>query len=195
MNKNKFPEIEFLKAKVEAKWNHRVSTPKDFELLSEEISSKSKDGISASTLKRIWGYDTYNSSPSVRLLDVLAQYAGFQSFRSFQNFLKKDAATSGFFTTEFIESGELNAGEHILLGWNPNRVVELEYLGENRYRVVSNQNSKLRENDVFEMASFIVGYPLYISHIERGGEKTSIYAAGVKDGLILVQKVQENQPR
>ena len=74
------------------------------------------------------------------------------------------------------------------MGWNPNRLVELEYLGYNRYKVISSQKSKLRENDIFESSAFIKGYPLYISGIERNGEKTSMYAAGIKDGLTIVKK-------
>ena len=60
---------------------------------------------------------------------------------------------------------------------------------------MSNKNSKLREKDEFAVYAFIQGYPMYISHIEREGEKTSMYAAGVKDGLTVVQKVQGSRPR
>lgn len=196
MENIKFPEIQFLKARIEAKWGGRLETPKDFELLAEEIFSKSKGAISTSTLKRVWGYDKSKSATSLRMLDILAGYVGFSSFRSFQNSLKKNSAfSSSFLTTSYIESCELKKGEHIILGWNPNRLVELEYLGKDRYRVVSNKNSKLREKDEFAVSAFIQGYPMYISHIERDGEKTSMYAAGVKDGLTVVQKVQGSQPR
>ncbi|MBR4802057.1 MAG: hypothetical protein IK041_04530 [Bacteroidales bacterium] len=191
MDNKKFPELSFLLESVAKKWNKRIATPKDFELLSEEISSKSSESISASTLKRIWGYDNYKSSPSIRMLDVLAKYAGSDSFRSFCNGLKKNPAfVSGFLTTGYIESSELEKGNHIQVGWNPNRLVELEFLGDSRYKVVSNCNSKLREGDEFELSAFIQGFPMYISHILRNGEKTSMYAAGIKDGLTLVQRLQ-----
>lgn len=197
MDRKKFPELSLLLESVEKKWKKRISTPKDFELLSEEISSKSSEGISASTLKRIWGYDAYKSSPSIRMLDILAKYSGADSFRSFCNALKKNPAfVSGFLTaTGFIESSELEKGDRIQIGWKPNRLVELEYLGINSYKVISNSNSKLREGDEFELSAFIQGFPLYISHILRNGEQTSMYAAGIKDGLTLVQKVQGIQPR
>lgn len=188
MNTEKFPEIEFLKTRIEAICERRIATPKDFEYLSDEIFQKTKNSISSSTLKRIWGYDTYNSSPTIRSLDILAYYLGYHSFRSFQNSLKKEASYSGFFTTEYIDSQELKKGERLVLGWSPNRLVELEYLGYNRYKVISSQKSKLRENDIFESSAFIKGYPLYISGIERNGEKTSMYAAGIKDGLTIVKK-------
>ncbi len=188
MNTEKFPEIEFLKTRIEAVCERRIATPKDFEYLSDEIFQKTKKNISASTLKRIWGYDSYNSSPTIRSLDILACYAGYKNLRSFQNSLKKEASYSGFFTTEYIDSQELKEGEHVVLGWNPNRLVELEYLGHDRYIVISSQNSKLKENDMFESSAFIKGYPLYISGIERNGLKTSSYVAGIEDGLTIVRK-------
>ncbi len=195
MNNIKFPEIEFLKAKVEAKWKQRLATPKDFELLSESIEAAVKAKISPSTLRRIWGYDNYKSDPTEGKRDILARYVGYDNFRSFAEYLKTDKTfTSGFLSTDFVESGELESGDHVLLGWNPNRVVELEYLGSNRYRVLSNRNSKLQEGDEFQSVSFIKGYPLYISHIEREGAKTSMYAAGVKDGLTLVRRISGSRP-
>ena len=68
--------------------------------------------------------------------------------------------------------------------------MELEYLGSNRYRVVKNQNSKMREGDEFEASSFIQGFPMYVSHIERDGDETSMYVAGFQDGLTLVERVK-----
>ncbi len=197
MDRKKFPELAFLLEKVEGRFNKRLATPKDFELLADEIefASSPKAKISASTLRRIWGYDSYESNPTISKLDILALYAGYENFRRFAEYLKTDKTfTSGFLSTDFVESGELESGDHVLLGWNPNRVVELEYLGSNRYRVLSNRNSKLQEGDEFQSVSFIKGYPLYISHIEREGAKTSMYAAGVKDGLTLVRRISGSRP-
>ncbi len=193
MDRKKFPELAFLLEKVEGRFNKRLATPKDFELLADEIefASSPKAKISASTLRRIWGYDSYESNPTISKLDILARYAGYENFRRFTDMLKSDKSfTSGFLTTSFVESGELEAGEHLLLGWNPNRLVELEYLGSNRYRVVKNQNSKMREGDEFEASSFIQGFPMYVSHIERDGDETSMYVAGFQDGLTLVERVK-----
>ena len=55
--------------------------------------------------------------------------------------------------------------------------------------VVEACNSKLRANDRFETACFIVGKPLYIDRLIRGKEAPTSYAAGTKNGLVSVRKI------
>jgi len=79
-------------------------------------------------------------------------------------------------------------GDTITLGWNPNRLVKMRYLGEDAYEVVSNVNSKLRVGDRFHLIAAIVGYPLYLSDIIRDGESLPLYVAGFDDGITLAMK-------
>jgi len=60
-------------------------TNQDFELLAEEIFSKTGTNLSLTTLKRIWGKVDYQSQPSMSTLNVLAQYLGYAHWRAFQN--------------------------------------------------------------------------------------------------------------
>jgi len=74
-------------------WGDSASWPsKDFEKLNILIQEKTKISLSASTLRRVWGKVDYNNQPSVTTLDTLAQFAGYESWRSF-GFIKQD--TSG----------------------------------------------------------------------------------------------------
>lgn len=59
-------------------------TSKDFEELSLLIQEKTKQTISEVTLKRIWGYVTYNSRPSLTSLTTLAAFLGHPSWRAFK---------------------------------------------------------------------------------------------------------------
>jgi hypothetical protein len=56
---------------------------KDFEILNELILEKTKVSLSASTLRRLWGRVEYNHLPSTTTLDILARFAGFESWRAF----------------------------------------------------------------------------------------------------------------
>ncbi|MTI32628.1 hypothetical protein [Xanthovirga aplysinae] len=55
----------------------------DFEMLSERIFEETKVKLSSSTLKRVWGKIRYDSTPNLSTLNVLAQFAGYQDWRTF----------------------------------------------------------------------------------------------------------------
>ncbi len=60
-------------------------TTKDFKHLSEKIQKDTKVTLSVATLKRIWGKISYSSKPTITTLDALAQFIGFENWRSFEN--------------------------------------------------------------------------------------------------------------
>ena len=158
--------------------------------MSEAISGEVGETISNSTLKRLYGYDDYSSTPSPVTLDILSRYAGYAGFRDFCDAMRKDPAfVSGFISSEAVEVSALQAGDRVEIGWNPNRLVELKYLGDNRFRVVSSSNASLQEGDEFEALAFIKGYPMYLSHIDRAGGQTPMYVAGIQDGLTRAVKL------
>lgn len=190
MTHKHFPELNYLLQKVEEKYARRISVPKDYELLAETITQTVREPISNSTLKRLWGYDDYSSTPSPITLDILAKYVGTKGFQDFCEQLKKNPAfVSCFLHADYIESAGLTAGECLEIGWNPNRLVVLNYLGDNRFRVLESKNASLAKDDEFEAIVFIKGYPLYIPCIYRDGEQTPMYVAGMQNGLNRVAKL------
>ena len=189
MTYQQFPELVNLLGKVSAKYGRRITTANDFSLLAQHLSDEIGVVISSSTLKRLWGYDSYESTPRISTLDLLANYVGEDSFQSFCESIRKDPTyVSGFMTSKMVSSSELEVGDTITLGWNPNRLVKMRYLGEDAYEVVSNVNSKLRVGDRFHLIAAIVGYPLYLSDIIRDGESLPLYVAGFDDGITLAMK-------
>ena len=75
--------IAQLRQKVEETFGQEIKTPKDFENLSLAVSDCTKDYISATTLKRMWGYLTEPVTPRRTTLDVLAQYVGYKDWAAF----------------------------------------------------------------------------------------------------------------
>ncbi|HZH36610.1 MAG TPA: hypothetical protein VEX65_05010 [Flavisolibacter sp.] len=55
----------------------------DYERLSERIFEITNTTLSVSTLKRVWGKVHYTSSPNLSTLNALAQFAGYENWRSF----------------------------------------------------------------------------------------------------------------
>ena len=191
---NHIPELHYLLTEVEKHFGRKVCTSSDFEALSSVIESEVGEMVSASTLKRLWGY--VNSSPVPRrsTLNILSVYTGRKNFDEFCAEIKNmSGVDSTFFTAKCISASELGEKDVIVIGWNPNRLVELEYLGNHQFRVIKNQNSNLAIGDSFEASSFMVGYPLYIPRILRDGDFTPPYIAGVHDGLTVVERVSEKE--
>lgn len=193
MTNKHFPELNYLLQLVQKTYGGRLVVPKDFELLAEAIQSSVRQPISNSTIKRLWGYDPYKSIPSPATLDTLARYAGFDGFRAYCASLKDDPTfVSGFLSATCVEAKTLKKGTHVNLGWNPDRLVEVEYLGEHRFSVVKSLNASLQKDDAFEAVAFIKGYPLYLPHFDREGQSTPLYIAGTRDGLTLVEVLPES---
>ena len=75
--------ILLLREAIEKKAGRKMHTPKDFDFLSESIFETLHQKVSATTLKRLWGYLQESSVPRVSTLDLLAQYVGYADWNSF----------------------------------------------------------------------------------------------------------------
>lgn len=178
------PELAYLLTEVEKKYGRRIATTTDFESLSVVIEHQIGELISSSTLKRLWGYVKLNPTPRIATLDVLARFVGHRDFKAFCNHLKESQVyASNFFTARCQTVSELVAGVTVHIGWAPNRLVKMSYLGEYQFVVLESENSQLQPGDRFELSEIIVGYPLYISRILRDGAYTPSYVAGQIDGI------------
>lgn len=178
------PELSFLLSEVEKKYGRSVLTSTDFETLSVVIEHQIGDLISASTLKRLWGYVSLNPTPRIATLDVLSRYIGHSSFKAFCEHLKEsDIFSSTFFTSNYLAVSELKKGAEVTIGWAPNRLVTMTYLGDFLFEVTYSENSQLKPADRFEISEIIIGYPLFISRILRDGEYTPSFVAGRQGGI------------
>lgn len=183
------PELAELLRLVEEKFARRLSTTTDYEVLSMVIERETGEVVSSSTLKRLWGYVNYSSFPRITTLDTLSRFVGQPNFKALCDFLKESGGSvSSFFTTGVLLSSSLKEGAAVRIGWAPNRIVNLKYLGESRFEVVSSQNTKLKVGDKFESSEFILGVPLFLGAVIRvDGEVTSSYVAGKAEGLNLLE--------
>lgn len=192
MNKNmNTPEIEELKLFVERKFGKVLYTTTDFEEFSLYLARITGTGVSSSTLKRLWGYVGDSHKPRMFTLNVLANYIGYDSFTDFKSWLKSSTRyNSSFFNSSQVTSGELSRGVTVEIGWSPNRLVSLRYLGDSLYEVVSSANSKLRAGDRFVTGCFIKEQPLYLPYVYRDGIRTTLFVAGRNGGLTIINVIK-----
>lgn len=192
MADRQIPELNYLMSLVEKKFHKAVKTSCDFAALSEEIENETNENVSTSTLKRMWGYVTMNPTPRESTLDILSRYVGKKDYRTFCHDLQNtDAFQSSFFTVDFVNARDLEQGAVLEIGWDPGRLVTLKHTEDLSFEVISSVNSKLKEGDKFQVATFAKGTPLVITKILRDGEFTPSYIAGRQDGLTHLRVLKQ----
>ena len=182
--------MNYLLDLVEKHYGRKLSTTTDFESLSVIIEKTTGDLLSSSTLKRLYGYVSLNTVPRKATLDILSRFIGYRDYETFCVSLRNDPQfTSTFFSAKTVITSELKAGDKLRIGWPPDRIVTLNYLGNELFEVEVSVNASLLKGDRFRQVSFMKGYPLYLSRILRDGEYTPAYVAGMNNGLNLLEVV------
>ena len=184
------PEVQYLLELVEKQYGRKLSTTTDFESLSVIIEKATGDLLSSSTLKRLYGYVSLNTVPRKTTLDILSRFIGNRDYETFRISLSNDPQfSSRFFSAKTVTTSELKAGDRLRIGWPANRIVTLNYLGNDLFEVETSVNASLVKGDRFRQVSFMKGYPLYLSRILRNGDYTPAYVAGMNSGLNLLEVV------
>ena len=190
------PQIAALRREVGERFGGQLKTHVHFVSLTDAIEMELREHISPTTLERVWGYSTrHYDTVSRRTLDVLARYAGLGSWEDFCARLKDEASSeSDFFTDGIMAVSALKEGTRLRLGWQPDRVCEVRYMGNNRFVVESVTNGSLRVGDTFSCMQLQLGRLMYMDCFQRVGEtpaENQRYAVGRENGLTLLEVVEK----
>lgn len=182
--------ITLLRQLVEESANHRIETSTDFIFLSGEIQGRLRENLSASTLKRLWGYVNGYASARPSTLDILARFTGFPDWETFvSDYCEVESVQSSHrVVSESIYAKDLTVGDQLEIRWNPNRRCLLSYQGENLFVVCGSENAKLKVGDSFLCDRFTPHEALYVERLSHDGSK-ELFVMGNKGGLTKVQKI------
>ena len=173
--------LQELCRELEATVGKPLQTSRDFDSLSSMITERMRERISATTLKRLWGYLNEENNPRKYTLNLLSRFLGYRDFEHFSQ--QQGVVQSGFVDAAVLYADELHEGDKVLLCWAPNRRCELSYLGENKFVVESSLNSKLMVGDTFVCAQFFQKELLIVSQLMREGKLMGNYAMGKQGGV------------
>ncbi len=184
MEKKEIPELQTLMQEVEKRFGRQPEHTNDFRVLSALLEYECKEVVSVSTLKRLWGYVSQQTTPRESTLDILSRFVGYRDFEDFRlsQFGKMDD-TSGYLDASFMSARDVQEGGIINIGWAPNRLLRLRKVGDQEWEIVKSCNSKLLEGDRFEAACFFKGLPLFLPAVVRDGRTLPSYIAGKQSGL------------
>lgn len=182
------PEIAELKHRIETNLKRKMKTPTDFIFLSGAVFERTRETMSPTTLKRLWGYVDGADQTRNSTLEILSQFLGFNGWDQFIEEINKDNGSDKVLSPH-IDAKELNIGDIIRVSWRPDRHCIFRYLGNMKFIVEEAENSKLKVGNTFYCSLFILGEPLYISRLVQGKNPPVDFVVGNKDGLCELEKV------
>jgi len=182
----KFPFhiVQLLKAKS----GSDLRLPADCEFLSLDIESKTGVRIGATTLKRLLGFAQDERTPHGSTLDVIAHYLGYAHWDELSKI--EDMGNSDFDAFDHeVRSADLLPDACVEITYLPDRKIRMQYLGNNHYRIIESENSKLQVGDEVEVLNFVLHHPLLVLNVWRSGQSLGQFTAGRVSGLssIVVQ--------
>ena len=172
--------------RIEKQVGQTIGTPRDFDYLSMRIFDATKTQMSATTLKRLWGYiekDTDNI-PRISTLNILARFVGYTDWAAFCKWSSVNGATeSDFILNNHIYVSSLRPNCRIQLMWHPDRIVTIQVEGHDLFSVVESVGSKLSAGDTFHIGQIIEGEPLYLRCLVHEGGAPTNYVCGKVGGV------------
>lgn len=185
------PQIAALRNAVEKHFGHPIESRTDFSLLAQEIERVTHDHIAENTLRRLWGKIAGYGTVFTRTLDVLCRYVGYEHWKTFcteiQNSSPRESDIISKGTTIKVEN--LVSGDRIRIGWLPDRICVVEYVGGRTFKAIDAKNSTLQVGDTFECSIMIKNYPLFVDNLVHGGEHCTRYSIGLTNGLTTLEKL------
>lgn len=182
------PEIAELKQRIEKEMKRKMKTPNDFIFLSGAIFERTRETMSPTTLKRLWGYIDGADQTRNSTLQILSRFLGYESWEAFVDDIGKDSGSNKVLSPH-IDVKELNVGDRVKVSWRPDRRCTFRYLGEEKFEVEAAENSKLEVGNTFYCGLFILNEPLYLTDLVQGNNLPSAFVVGNKDGLCEIERL------
>lgn len=182
------PKIAALKMAVEKEFGKIPRVHNDFVELAEAIKSKLRQHISETTLERVWNYSKRGyETVSLHTLNLLCLYSGKTDWQKHCESLGESGIIdSDMFEGDSIKSEDLQPGTTLKIGWLPDRLCIIEYLGHNRFMALDCENSTMQPGDTFSCLEFRLNHPVMMAEYVQSGcndKKPKLYIAGKLHGL------------
>ena len=170
--------IELLREKS----GHEIRLSRDCELLTLDVESVTGEHIGVNTMKRLLGFIADERTPRTSTLDIIAQYLGYANWDALR-LIDENCSNSAFDDRDEYLACYLEKGQQVIISYPPNRELTIENLGDNHFRVVESENSKLQKGDVLTLTHIVRHYPLLVSEVIRDGQSLGAFTAGKAQGI------------
>ena len=159
-----------------------VTTPSGASYLRDEIVRTTKTYVALNTVKRLLGILPYKFTPRSDTLDLFAQYLGFENWMFLQDYINNNISDFNVVGT-YIDFMDLTLGSTMEISWLPDRQIKILNMGDNKFKVLSSQNSKLKEEDILTISHVAIGCPFVVKKVIRDGKDLGYYIAAKERGV------------
>ncbi len=177
-----------IRLSIEQVFGKEIRYPLDCEALAIDIMQKCNERVSASTLKRFFGFIA-GTEPRTYTLDVIAKYIGFKNWDEYLDSLAGKNESSEFVSIEEIKASDLSANDTIEFCYEPMRKVVFQYQKNSQCVVLESTNSKLVKDDIFVFTSITKDYPMLISSVTRNSVNLGALTLGKVSGITSIKKI------
>ncbi len=176
---------------IEEKFRKEIRYPSDCEALAGDILHVTKQTISTSTLKRIFGFIAGSKEPRLYTLDVIANYLGYNNW---DNYIEKqlNIQNSEFISIKQIDIDKLIPNSLVEICYAPETKLTLQYLDNYEFEIKESINSKLQEKDLLRIFNLIKNYPLIINSVTRNNVNLGSYKAAKISGITEINILESN---
>jgi len=185
--------LELLKSALCEAVNRPMTCASDFVFLQAFVFERTHENLGLNTLKRLWNYGNAFATPRAYTLDILSQAIGYRNFEELKvHYGDEGTDSSDRVLSKNVQSKDLRPGDRVTLCWLPGRRCTVEYLGNETYRVLSSERTKLKPGNTFQAAFFVVGSPILLSNLIQDGSSASLYEIGRNSGVtqVIVETVK-----
>ena len=173
--------------KIEDKFKSEIKYPGQCDALAQAIFDETKITIGVTTLKRLFGFAADERRPHVSTLDVIARYIDYPSFKLLVKDLGEDCDISMYQPVESLDNKGLTVGTQVEITYDPQRLVLMTYIGDDRFVVNESKNSKLEKGDILEIVQMIVGTPFFCKEVVRDNKSLGNYLGAKQNGLTSIE--------
>ncbi|MCR4966004.1 MAG: hypothetical protein K6A41_10160 [Bacteroidales bacterium] len=187
MSEENKPYLELLKKALCEAVNRPMNCASDFVFLQAFIFERTHENLGLNTLKRLWSYGNAFASPRTYTLDILAQTIGYRNFEELKlHYGDEGSESSDRVLSKHVQSKDLRPGDRVTICWLPGRRCVVEYLGNETFRILESENTKLKPGNTFQTAFFVVGSPMLLSNLVQEGSSASLYEIGRNGGITQI---------
>lgn len=167
---------------LEIKCGHRLHYASDIDFLALDLETVTGEHLGVNTLKRLLGVIDDERKPRISTLDVVARYLGYADWLTLEQL---DAGSNSSFDDiqGELRLADLSSGQCVTISYLPDRRVVLEYVGDDRFRVVESENSKLHAGDWLTVSHIVNNYPLFVNKVIRDNTDMGSFTAGKAQGI------------
>lgn len=177
---------------IQEVYGDKVKYSKQATSLAAAISSKCKCRISATTVKRLFGFIPGTETARLWTLDIIACYCNYESWDD----LVADIVESDVKKTSEIEmvvSKKLKHGVRLKISFGKIPCIDIEYLGKNHFRLLQQEKTTLLAGDILEITKVELNLPLLVKKIQRDEVVHSSTIVGSITGVTHIRLITKNQ--